>query len=440
MRVSRIVLASGFGCLLTGALLVDAQREPKIPEAELNRPTAAPDRIILTYSGDPAKTQAVTWRTSVSDARAVAEIAESDDGPGFTAKARRVEAASETFQSNLGEARYHSATFEGLKPDAIYAYRVGDGFNWSEWNQFRTASAGAAPLTFLYVGDAQNDIYSLWSRLVRQAYTDASGARFIIHAGDLVNRGWNDSEWGEWHRAAGWINHSLVSMPAPGNHEYAFPEGGTRALTRQWRPQFTLPLNGAPGMEESSYYVDIQGVRIVVLNSNEKQAEQAEWLKGVLADNPNRWTVASFHHPIYSTAKGRDNKALRELWQPLFDQYGVDLVLTGHDHSYGRTNLMTGANTRTGRSGTVYVVSVSGPKMYTLDATSEFMQRRGEDTQLFQVIRVEGDRLRLESRTARGALYDAFELRKRRGRANRLVNLTPKTPERRKAAAEASGG
>ncbi|MEZ5356925.1 MAG: metallophosphoesterase family protein [Bryobacteraceae bacterium] len=437
-KPSRLWLAVTFGVLLGAAYVTQAQRDGKIPEAELHRPTAAPDRIILTWSGDPAVTQSVTWRTSAAVERAVAQIAEAEDGPGFTAKARDVPASTQAFHSDLGDARYHSVTFRELQPATLYAYRVGDGFNWSEWNQFRTASATAAPLAFLYVGDAQNDIFSLWSRLVRQGFTIAPDARFLIHAGDLVNRGPRDAEWGEWHRAAGWINHSMVSLPVPGNHEYAGDAAAPRALTAHWRPQFTLPENGPAGVEESSYYVDVQGVRIVGLNSNEKRAEQAAWLDGVLANNPNRWTVLAFHHPIFSTAKGRDNKELRDLWQPIFDKYAVDMVLTGHDHTYGRTNLVTGAPTRSGKSGTVYVVSVSGPKMYNLDAASDFMQRRAEDTQLFQVIRINGNRLSFESRTARGVLYDAFEIEKRKGRANRLINRTPRTPERRKAAPQPS--
>ncbi|MDQ3526451.1 MAG: metallophosphoesterase [Actinomycetota bacterium] len=50
------------------------------------------------------------------------------------------------------------------------------------------------------------------------------------------------------------------------------------------------------------------------------------------------WTVAFFHHPTFSTAaqKGAGQPEIRELWLPLFEEYGVDLVLSGHDHSYGR--------------------------------------------------------------------------------------------------------
>jgi hypothetical protein len=82
------------------------------------------------------------------------------DGPDFIKKAATFPAASETFQSDLNTAQYHSVRFSPTQsPAPMYAYRVGDGFNWSEWNQFRTAEPGPAPVEFLYVGDAQNDIY-----------------------------------------------------------------------------------------------------------------------------------------------------------------------------------------------------------------------------------------------------------------------------------------
>lgn len=428
----RVSFAAVFLALTWFGYRTAAQKDPKVTEEALHRPTPTPDRIILTWSADPATTQAVTWRTDTSVGAGIAEIAEAEDGPLFLKKARKVNAAKELFESDINKSHYHSAVFEGLKPATLYTYRVGDGFNWSEWNQFRTASKDPAPLTFLYVGDAQTDIYSMWSRLIRMGYSDAPKTQFIVHAGDLINNADKDYQWGEWHRAAGWINHNVVSFPSPGNHEY----GGKR-LNRNWKPQFTLPGNGVPGLEETNYYLDIQGVRMVSLNSNEKRAEQAEWLDKLLADNPNQWTILTFHHPIFSTAKGRDNKDLRELWQPIFDKHAVDLVLTGHDHTYGRSNLTTGVSGKAGA--TVYVVSVSGPKQYNLDREA-WMQRAAEDTQLFQIIRVDGNKLSYEARTARGALYDAFELQKQKGKPNKLTNRVPSTPENRRTGAAASSG
>ena len=71
------------------------------------------------------------------------------------------------------------------------------------------------------------------------------------------------------------------------------------------------------------------------------------------------------------------------------------LVLQGHDHTYGRTNLMSGTKTRAGKAGTVYVVSISGTKMYDLGDLKVFA-RVAEDTQLFQIVRIQTTRYALK--------------------------------------------
>ena len=438
----------------------------KVADSTAHRATAIPDRIILTWTGDPARTQAVSWRTDASVTRAFAQIAPAGAAPKFVDASKSVDADSRPLTTDLGVAHFHSASFDGLTPSSLYAYRVGDGVNWSEWFHFRTASDKAEPFSFIYFGDAQNDIKSLWSRVIRGAYSDAPKAKFIIHAGDLIDHGTSDAQWGEWHAAGGWVNGMVPSVPTPGNHEYDRPrptqaqldarakaaqeaqlagkavEPATPAraeLSPHWRAQFALPENGPEGLKESAYFLDYQGTRIVSLNSNEKRQEQVAWLDEVLGKNPNRWTVVTFHHPVYSAAQGRDNKEIRDLWQPVFDKYKVDLVLQGHDHTYARSglrmseNVAEGASVFDGKSGTVYVVSVSGPKMYDLQK-AEWMRRAAEDTQLYQVVKVAGDRLTFEAKTATGELYDAFELLKRDGRPNDLVEKAPKTPENRRTA------
>jgi 3',5'-cyclic AMP phosphodiesterase CpdA len=418
--LTRVTGAIGFV-----ALLVFADR---IPDEENHRPSRKPDRVVLTWASDPATTQAVTWRTSAVVEKALAQLAVATDGPEFAKVAETYPAESTPFKSDLGDAKYHSIVFRKLKPETLYAYRVGDGSNWTEWSQFRTASDKPGPLTFVYFGDAQTDVFSMWSRVVRTGFTFAPQARFLLHAGDLVNRGYRDADWGEWHRAPGWLNSTIPLVPSPGNHEYGAVDG-KRRLTAHWRTQFTLPENGVPGLEESCYYLDVHGVRIVSLNSNEKQKEQAAWLDELLEDNPNSWTIVAFHHPIFSASRGRDNAKLRGLWQPVFDEHGVDLVLTGHDHTYARSNVLSGTNVQAGKSGTVYVVSVSGPKMYKVDR-EPWMQRSAENTQLFQVITVDGAQLGFQARTPTGLLYDSFELRKRENQPNEMINIDTRTPER----------
>jgi hypothetical protein len=288
----------------------------------------------------------------------------------------------------------------------------------------------------------------MWSRVIRQAHSDAAKAAFMLHAGDLVESANSDQQWGEWFSAGGWLNGMIPLVPTPGNHEYYTienPDGSEqRPLTPHWRAQFTLPENGPAGLEETTYYIDYQGTRVISLNSNEQQARQAGWLTTILQDNPNQWTIITFHHPIYSMAKDRDNAELREMWKPVFDRHKVDLVLTGHDHTYGRSGLVGAENAKNGtaarssESGTVYVVSVSGPKMYELDPDRRsFIKRAAESTQLYQVISIHGVVLRYEARTATGELYDALTLQKRRGQPNKLIEEVPDTPERRHPRKEA---
>lgn len=448
-----------FGCLGLMAVAFSAnpvrghEDRPDQPPALVSdeaayRSTAIPERILLGWKGDPATTAAVTWRTDTSVQQAYAQITRAEDGPHFVpkAKASQVDATTTLVKTDLGDRHYHAVHFEDLTPNSLYVYRVGDRTNWSAWIHFRTASSTPEPFSFVYFGDAQNSLKPHWSRVFRQAFTDAPRARFMLHAGDLVNRGNRDAEWGEWCDAGGWVNSMIPTIAIPGNHEYDInrvdppPEEvdkDIRRLCRRWRARFEFPENGPPDLLETCYYLDVQGVRIVGLNSMEDFDKQAQWLDGILKNNPNRWTIVTHHHPVYSASVRRDNPEIREAWQPIYDKYRVDLVIAGHDHSYGRTGLLThqdnvatGLRTRCEKGGTVYVVSVSGPKMY---GRNDFaFVRRAEDTQLYQLISIDGDELGYVARTATGILYDAFTLCKQPGEINKLENQIPDTPEIRR--------
>ena len=159
----------------------------------------------------------------------------------------------------------------------------------------------------------------------------------------------------------------------------------------------------------------------------------------MLSDAATHWKILTFHHPVYSTARDRDNKRLRDTFQPIFDMHKVDLVLQGHDHSYGRTGLVkhqqledvkagahlhevnfpTGSNVRS-EGGTVYVVSVSGPKMYQLNESFTF-QKSGAFKQLYQIISIDGDTLSYSARTSTGKVFDEFQLKKVDGKPNQLI-------------------
>ena len=396
-------------------------------------PSEFPDRIILTWSDDPMTTQAVTWRTSQEIKVSKAQFILAPNTPIYLDSVETFTAKTESLNVDSVKANYHSVTFRDLQAATTYAYRVGDEGTWSEWFQFTTAPKKGEPFTFAYFGDAQNNLKSQWSRIIRQAYSNLPKAAFMVHAGDLINSTQADSEWGEWNYAGGFINAMIPSVCTPGNHEYDSEEDGTLVLDYHWQKQFTFPQNGPSEFSETVYYLDYSDLRLISLNSqeivqNENSMEtQRVWLEKVLSENTQKWTVITFHHPIYSSGTGRDNKEFREAFKPIFDKYKVDLVLQGHDHSYGRgRNLPSGvANQDPAAQGPVYVVSVSGPKMYNL-TFNKWMDRAASNTQLFQLISIEGDRLSYGAYTAKGDLYDAFDLIKNGNQPKQFIDRADK--------------
>lgn len=214
-------------------------------------PSAFPDRVILGWKGDAAHTQAVNWRTDSTVSNAMAAIHEADPSPDFVSKAKIVKATTQSARIDNITANYHEANFTDLKPATRYLYRVGNGTEWSEWFQFTTASDKASPVSFLYFGDAQNDLRSLWSRAIRGAFTQLPKANLIIHAGDLINNSNVDYQWGEWFEAGGWVNGMIPNLPTPGNHEYYRDEVKKPQVSKHWRKQFALPENGPEGLEET---------------------------------------------------------------------------------------------------------------------------------------------------------------------------------------------
>jgi hypothetical protein len=403
-------------------------------------PSQQPDRVILNVTVDPSTSMAANWRTSPEVTESFAEIAIASADPRFITKAKRIKAKSEKLEfEGTPTATYHAVVFENLTPGTKYAYRVGQGNYWSEWIHFNTAGKPGEKLSFIYYGDVQTNIRTLWSRVARDAYAKAPESVLMMYAGDLVNRANRDVEWGDWFQAGGFIHSMIPGFPTPGNHDHITDTNGKRVMSVFWRPQFTLPENGPEGLEETCYYSDIQGVRFISLNSD--QAEESDeylekqrvWMEKILADNPNKWTCVTFHHPIFSPKSTRDNKRMRDTFKPMFDKYKVDLVLQGHDHTYARGMANIPMDKKGQSSGTMYVVSVSGPKM--TDSNSEkkpWMDRTALYTQLYHVVSIDKDVLDFKSYTATGELYDAFDLVKQKGKINKLIDKTPKNiPERR---------
>ncbi|MFM7116696.1 MAG: metallophosphoesterase family protein, partial [Planctomycetota bacterium] len=161
--------------------------------------------------------------------------------------------------------------------------------------------------------DAQNNLRSQWSRVIREAYRDAPKAAFLLHAGDLISTAEADPDWGEWFEAGGFINRMIPNLAVPGNHEMAKDAEGTSRTTIHWRSQFEFPLNGPAGLEETCFTLTYHNLRLIALDSNQMLDVQAKWLEETLQSNQSKWVICFFHHPVFSTGSGRDNELLRKL-------------------------------------------------------------------------------------------------------------------------------
>ncbi|NIJ45536.1 3',5'-cyclic AMP phosphodiesterase CpdA [Wenyingzhuangia heitensis] len=417
-----------------------------VPAHKLIFPSATPDRIIVNLTQNPARSFAVNWRTNQQIDTAYIEIAKETHGPDFLLnhQVKRIKATSQFIQLEntrdqepLVKAAYHSVVVKNLEPGTTYVYRVGNGANnndtWSEWFQIKTPSEDInTPFSFIYFGDAQNDVKSMWSRIIRKSYKMMPEVDFMLHAGDLINHSESDREWGEWFYAGSFIHATVPSIMTPGNHEYDRTTG-RKNLSALWRPQFTLPQNGPlEELKETCYAIDYQNMKLIsidaqsFINSKVSRNAQTKWLDSILSHNNKKWTTITMHYPIFSTKKGRDNKELREMIQPLIDKYRVDLILQGHDHTYARgyaSNEGLG-KTVVENSGAIYAVSVSGPKMYE-SQNQEWMVKRGEYTQLFQIITIDNNTLNYNSYTSKGGLYDSFSLVKYPNGKKKLTNHKP---------------
>lgn len=155
-------------------------------------------------------------------------------------------------------------------------------------------------------------------------------------------------------------------------------------------------------MNGKEYYRFKKGnVAFYSLNSNYMDKKQVKWLEDELAADTSEWKICFFHHPPYSSAKkhGSDGQ-LREVVEPIFLKYGVNVVLTGHDHVYERLKP---------QKGIYYFVSGAGGKLRTgdLQQTSPLTEKSFDGDMHFMLFEVAGDEMYFQAISRTGETIDS---------------------------------
>jgi hypothetical protein len=189
----------------------------------------------------------------------------------------------------------------------------------------------------------------------------------VFTAGDNAYESGTASEYTNCY-APSWGRHKTRTRPVPGNHEYA-------TLGASGYFGYFGSIAGDPAKGYYSY--DLGPWHIIALNSNfamNAGSPQEQWLRADLAANSTMCTLAYWHHPRFSSGPHGSAPFSQPLWQALYD-FGADVVIVGHDHTYERFAPQTPTGTvDMSRGVRQFVVGTGGAGLYawaTIAANSE---------------------------------------------------------------------
>ena len=155
-------------------------------------------------------------------------------------------------------------------------------------------------------------------------------------------------------------------------------------------------------MNGKEYYRFTKGnVAFYSLNSNYMDKKQVQWLEEELAKDTSEWKIAFCHHPPYSSGgKHGSDKPLREVVEPIFVKYGVNAVLTGHDHFYERIKP---------QKGIYYFVSGAGGKLRSGDVNnrSPLTDKAFDGDMSFMLAEIVGDQFYFQAISRTGETVDS---------------------------------
>lgn len=236
-----------------------------------------------------------------------------------------------------------SVTVCGLLPDSTYYYMYFRNGAWSETYMFHTAGR---MLTALFVSDAQlgrsgdwrdknvllHDVAG-WDTALTEAVLHNPEISLCLSAGDQAEIGASEQQYRLF--LAPQTLRSLPIATTIGNHEFYFPY-----LNLHFAHPNRIGSGAVHSLGDEPYYFTQQNVLFIVLDSNDPFSldHEAVLERAVQAYSDARWRVVMMHHSLFSCENTpEDGPRLRKTLAPLFQKYGVDLVLSGHTHRYSRS-------------------------------------------------------------------------------------------------------
>lgn len=361
-----------------------------------------PNSWLNITPGSDASQLCFSWATAAPHTPAVQIVKTSG---GDTAKFTGNMSSQALYDSTAGVILagwyQNKVTVTGLALSTSYTYRVGHDSTWSDFHTIQTRDTGS--FTIIAVGDPQigastggaleppaqaSDVLGYdtlgWQNAVAVATQSVSNASFMLSLGDQIDN--TTSQAGDDPQYNGYFSPpQLLGLPVAtidGNHDYG--------LGHYYGYHYNLPnqsaQDGATAYgNDGDYWFTYGNTLFMVINSNTQSAATHDVFIGqAIALNPKAmWKIVNFHHSLYSDADhalDADILFRRSAYPPVFDKYGIDVVMSGHDHTYNRSYQMLGGLpvSRTGETnktvnpqGTLYMTlnSGSGSKFYPINSS-----------------------------------------------------------------------
>lgn len=326
--------------------------------------------VLHTVVDDATTCRNFSWLSPVN-ANVMLRYADSEAGLA-EATAAKVDAQLLRFASGNQVAQANSVQLTGLTPGTTYYYQysMDGGTTWSEADSFATAQKKDSAKLFV-LGDVQaadtTNIETILKELGKEDYD------LGIQTGDLVD---SPTNYGQWLESAGLFAalKDQQMLYALGNHEDNMGDDGSLA-------------EAIYQMENKDYYsVEYGNVYVATISYNSQTAyrQALEWLVKDAQASSAQWKILAMHQPTYYTnSTATDNIGMDTLMPAKLQEAGINVVFTGHDHSYARTAALVDGqraesydaekeeNIR--NDGIVYYIcGSSGEKSYPVDKTLPF--------------------------------------------------------------------
>ena len=353
-----------------------------------------PTRIQLTFGNDGQFSRNVSWQCG--DTLEASQLFIVKTG---TTDTTNVIAEGKIINTKGGTTvSYHAKLSDLTKGE--YSYCVITGDKQSDWYNFNISDEKS--FRFIYIGDIQDTIGGNVKNLFTSINRCEKDAAFWILGGDVVERP-QDRYWNEYFTSMDSISQTIPVIACPGNHDYY--KGISVKLDERFIYNFSYLLDSRSD-GHAVFDTRYGDAAIITLDSNCDTwtlFSQRRWLKQALQKAQDaKWKIVVLHHPLYSVRGKYRHLFLRRLFDPLIREYGVDIVLQGHEHCYAR--MITKDKNNSAKT-PIYLISQASPKDYRINYYKEY-DRFGNGLRFYQTIDVSADTLSLKAFTENGDLYD----------------------------------